>query len=164
MTGIRSWALTTYHADTAAIAIQIDMTSGKALLVTLEWEQDDTDVDLYVHEPDGEVSWWADKTTDTGGFLDLDDTNGYGPEHYTLEWDEHTVECGAYEIRVHYYSDRSTGYDATGTVTIVQYTSDGESNHWQYPFEITYDNSANSDPGDTGSDWADIGTVYFNSC
>jgi hypothetical protein len=163
LTGLRSLPLLAFAQDTAAIAIQIEMRSGKAL-VTLEWEQDSTDVDLYVHEPDGEVSWWSDRTTATGGFIDRDDTSGYGPEHYTLEWEEHTVECGAYEIRVHYYSDHSTGYDATGTVTIVQYTSDGESSHWQYPFEITYDNSANSDPGDTGSDWADIGTVYFNSC
>lgn len=68
--------------------------------VTLTWDTDKTDVDLHVIEPSGEKCWYQDKTTMSGGNLDLDVTDGFGPETYTLA----CAETGRYQVWAVYYS------------------------------------------------------------
>jgi uncharacterized protein YfaP (DUF2135 family) len=74
------------------------------LWVKLTWEEDKADVDLYVTEPNNSTAWFKTKTNVSGGFLDFDDTDGYGPEHYYISsLAGHKVDAGNYSIRVHYY-------------------------------------------------------------
>jgi hypothetical protein len=70
------------------------------LRVTITWNTDNTDVDLWVIEPGGEKCFYQHRTTKNGGELSQDCTQGYGPERYQAV---HTVE-GEYIIKVHYYS------------------------------------------------------------
>jgi len=55
--------------------------------VTLSWDLDNTDVDLYVEEPQtyGEICFSFNNRTKIGGLLTKDFTNGYGPEEYLLK-------------------------------------------------------------------------------
>lgn len=88
--------------------------SPAALTVTLTWDQGDSDVDLHVLEPgtDGRHIYYNNKGYDTTQpYLDLDNTQGYGPEHYyavygsTLPGADNLY--GDYQVRVQYYADHS---------------------------------------------------------
>jgi uncharacterized protein YfaP (DUF2135 family) len=72
---------------------------AKDLRVTLTWDTDHTDVDLWVTGPDGEKVFYQKKQGAQGGTLDTDVTSGYGPETYT----QARLVPGAYRIEAHYY-------------------------------------------------------------
>ncbi len=90
-----------------------------AMTIQQTWDADDTDVDLHLVRPDaayysipGDCHWrnrspeWGDAADPTDNpYLDVDDTNGFGPEIITLE---HT-EQGRYLVYSHYYSDHRNG-------------------------------------------------------
>ncbi len=69
--------------------------------VRLDWSQHsgNTDIDLHVVDPYGERIYFSNMTSESGGYLDRDDTHGPGPEH--IHWD--TAPLGSYKIYVHYY-------------------------------------------------------------
>ncbi len=73
----------------------------KPLKIILMWDTDKTDVDLHVVEPNGEECYYGHRETSTGGSLDVDIVDGYGPEIYTRS----VPLKGNYTIKVHYYSD-----------------------------------------------------------
>ncbi|MCX7704258.1 MAG: DUF2135 domain-containing protein [Planctomycetota bacterium] len=71
----------------------------KDLRVTLTWDTIYTDMDLWVSDPNGEKCYYENTETKIGGSLDTDETNGYGPETFTLS------RCvkGPYTVQVHYF-------------------------------------------------------------
>jgi uncharacterized protein YfaP (DUF2135 family) len=69
------------------------------LRVTISWNTDDTDVDLWVIEPDGTKVFYSNRKSRTGGELSQDMTQGYGPERYQIE----KAQEGAYTVVVHYF-------------------------------------------------------------
>ena len=69
------------------------------LRVTISWNTDNTDVDLWVLEPDGTKCFYSNQKTSSGGQLSQDQTQGYGPERYQVE----KALPGVYTIIVHYY-------------------------------------------------------------
>jgi hypothetical protein len=69
------------------------------LRVTISWNTDATDVDLWVIEPDGTKVFYQAKTSKNGGQLSADMTQGYGPERYVAP----KALAGEYTIIVHYY-------------------------------------------------------------
>ena len=68
--------------------------------VVLSWDTDGTDVDLHVVDPSGEECYYGHRVTKIGGKLDVDDTDGFGPEVFTLA----NAAAGKYQVRVKYYS------------------------------------------------------------
>lgn len=68
--------------------------------VTLNWGAE-PDVDLHVFEPDGTHVFYADRQGHVG-YLDVDDTSSFGPEHYFASCD--ALLPGSYRIGVNYYS------------------------------------------------------------
>jgi tetratricopeptide (TPR) repeat protein len=70
------------------------------LRVTISWNTDATDVDLWVVEPDGEKCFYQHNRTKNGGALSQDQTQGYGPERYHIE----KAQPGVYTIYVHYFA------------------------------------------------------------
>lgn len=115
------------------------------LWVQLTWSEDHADADLYVTEPNGETAWYGDKTNSSGGFLDLDDTDGYGPEHYYISSEEgHSVDSGNYTIRVHYYA--SHGHSGSVRAKVVVYRN--ETHYGTYgSHSISTADSSSSGPG-----------------
>jgi tetratricopeptide (TPR) repeat protein len=69
------------------------------LRVTISWNTDATDVDLWVIEPDGTKCFYQHNRTKNGGELSQDETQGYGPERYQVA----KALPGAYTIFVHYF-------------------------------------------------------------
>lgn len=80
--------------------------------VTLEWNTDKTDMDLWVDEPTGERAIYNNPKTAIGGRLSNDMTAGYGPEEYLLK----RAPDGQYEIRVNTY--RTDILDQNGATVI----------------------------------------------
>jgi hypothetical protein len=70
------------------------------LRVTISWNTDATDVDLWVIEPDGTKCYYQHNRTKNGGELSQDQTQGYGPERYQVA----KALPGTYTILVHYYN------------------------------------------------------------
>jgi hypothetical protein len=66
-------------------------------VATLTWSQP-TDLDLYTTAPNGEVAWYRNRVISVGE-LDYDDTDGYGPENFTLR----RKLVGRYTIAVDFY-------------------------------------------------------------
>ncbi|MEX3073756.1 YfaP family protein [Vibrio alginolyticus] len=95
----------------SALEVAEDVLPSGAFTATLEWGSE-PDVDLHVFEPNGSHVYYRAKQGQVG-FLDLDDTNGYGPEHYTLPCDN--IEEGTYRVGVNYYRGESP---ETARVTI----------------------------------------------
>jgi len=69
------------------------------LTVTISWNTDNTDVDLWVVEPGGHACGHSKKKTPNGGELLDDLTRGYGPERYRIR----RAVAGEYVVLVKYY-------------------------------------------------------------
>lgn len=104
------------------------------LTVTLSWGQDSSDVDLYVREPSfagaaGDTVYYQHRKGASGEspYLDIDNTSGYGPEHYYAKQGTQTLSTegsanpdglyGHYDVRVHYYADHDDDPDSTQPVS-----------------------------------------------
>jgi len=129
-----------------------------AILVTLSWKKPETDVDLYVTDPTGATSWFRSKVTPDGGALDVDDIDGWGPEHWTLPYTA-TVRYGqAYQVHLHYYKDRGEQGTVPYEVTVnVDEGKDCEQTRY-YAGSLSVADPENEEPGSSGPDWVTIGS------
>jgi TonB-dependent SusC/RagA subfamily outer membrane receptor len=71
------------------------------LRIVVDWNKDETDIDLHIIEPGGDECMYRNRNTKTGGRLSEDFTEGYGPEEYQIK----AAKKGKYFIRVNYYGD-----------------------------------------------------------
>lgn len=71
----------------------------KDLRITMTWDTPGTDIDLWVTGPDGEKVNYQQKQGKAGGILDVDVTDGFGPETYT----QARVQPGTYRVQANYY-------------------------------------------------------------
>lgn len=69
------------------------------LRVSMSWNTDATDIDLWVIEPDGTKCFYSHAKTKNGGELSQDQTQGYGPERYQVK----KALKGTYRVIVHYF-------------------------------------------------------------
>jgi hypothetical protein len=119
------------------------------LWTELRWNTDGTDVDFHLLPPSGTFpgSMWTStdcyygyKTPSWGGFLDVDNTSGYGPEHITIPA---ASDTGTYRLFVHYYSDHTSGN--TPTSAFVTVSVRGGPNRNFGPYSLVVDSSRAGD-------------------
>ena len=91
------------------------------LRIAMEWDVDNTDVDLHVLEPDGEEAFYGHRRTQSGGYVSHDVTTGYGPEEYLKK----TGAAGTYKILVNYFGSRQQTLLGPATVTATVFTNWG---------------------------------------
>jgi Ca-activated chloride channel homolog len=82
------------------------------LRVVLTWDADNTDIDLWVIDPTGEVAIYNQPRTKTGGRMSRDFTGGYGPEVFTIR----RAIPGTYVVKANYYGSRQQ--KLSGDVTV----------------------------------------------
>ena len=76
--------------------------TGK-LAFELRWDKQNTDLDLYLVLPvSGDTVFWRDRTSASGGVLDVDDNDGYGPEKIVHPFFVQFADSMA-QLGVHYY-------------------------------------------------------------
>ncbi|QEG20555.1 hypothetical protein [Mariniblastus fucicola] len=98
--------------DFAAARLQ---TLGKHLpfgtadvVITMMWNQDQTDVDLHVVEPSGEECFYKHNRTKSGGAITSDITTGFGPEMYFNA----NAPRGKYQLKAKFFG---SGQNRTST-------------------------------------------------
>ncbi|TWO68690.1 DUF2135 domain-containing protein [Caenimonas sedimenti] len=89
-----------------------------ALRVVLAWDTDDTDMDLWVTDPNGEVASYGRPLTRQGGAMSPDATGGYGPEEFALK----QARPGKYVVQAQFYGHRQQALSA-GTTVMVRVTT-----------------------------------------
>lgn len=78
--------------------------------VTLTWDGTG-DVDLHTFEPQGAQVYYS-RRRGQSGYLDTDNVNAYGPEHYYASCDANVLQAGVYQIGINNYA-RAEGRTAT---------------------------------------------------
>lgn len=81
--------------------------------VVLNWNKNDTDMDLWVTDPNLETCYYSHKETLIGGRLSNDFTRGYGPEQFLLK----KAVKGKYQVKVNYYGDQQ--FKLSGPTTVM---------------------------------------------
>jgi uncharacterized protein YfaP (DUF2135 family) len=87
--------------------------------VILGWSTDQTDLDLHVITPSGEHCWYGNRTLSDGGTLDVDVTDGYGPEIFETPVAKH----GRYYVYVNYYGGGGSDSDGKPAVITVAHVT-----------------------------------------
>ena len=72
------------------------------LRAVLTWDADNTDIDLWVTDPNGEKAFYGHRLTYQGGAMSRDFTGGYGPEEFSLK----TAKPGRYLVQAQFYGHR----------------------------------------------------------
>jgi hypothetical protein len=94
------------------------------LRVTISWNTDATDVDLWVIEPDGTKCFYQHNRTKNGGELSQDQTQGYGPERYQVA----KALKGKYRVLVHYFNSNPNllAGETHVNVTVTRFAGTGQ--------------------------------------
>jgi len=72
------------------------------LRAVLTWDADNSDMDLWVTDPNGERCYYAQMITAQGGRMSRDFTGGYGPEEFSLR----KAKPGKYQVHANFFGHR----------------------------------------------------------
>jgi tetratricopeptide (TPR) repeat protein len=100
--------------DLAKVDARLRRNLPLALRVVMAWDTDDTDVDLWVVDPNGEKASYANRLTYQGGAMSPDATGGYGPEEFSLK----EAKPGKYAVQAQFYGNRQQVLSAGTTVML----------------------------------------------
>jgi hypothetical protein len=92
--------------------------------IVLDWNTHETDLDLWVTEPNGEKCYYGNILTVNGGSIMEDFMDGYGPEEYMIR----NAIKGEYKIEVDYFDDRVQKIAGPTTLQITIFTNYGRPN------------------------------------
>jgi hypothetical protein len=106
-----------------------------SLRFVLVWETDASDVDLHVADRNGNHAYYGQPTLPSGGKLEADVTNGYGPEAFTIA---EKAKGYPYTLRVRYYARGPMGF-GMGKVQIVEHDGKGKLRFDERPFVLMKD-------------------------
>jgi len=84
--------------------------------ITLTWNNN-ADIDLHVIDPNGEKIYWKNKTSSSGGSLDVDNTVAYGPEN--IFWPKGEAPEGIYEVYIHHFDWGSSSRPYISNYTVI---------------------------------------------
>ncbi|MBL0210678.1 MAG: DUF2135 domain-containing protein [Holophagaceae bacterium] len=85
--------------------------------VVLNWDTDNSDMDLHVIDPRGEECFYSHSRTELGGRISVDATGGYGPEEFLLK----KAVPGTYKVRANYFGTRQQTVIGATTVVLELY-------------------------------------------
>ncbi len=88
--------------DTSAMDPRLLCNLPLDLRAVLSWDADNTDIDLWVTDPNGEKAYYAHRLTYQGGAMSRDFTGGYGPEEFSLK----TAQPGKYLVQAQFFGHR----------------------------------------------------------
>jgi hypothetical protein len=94
--------------------------------IVLNWDADNTDVDLWVTEPNQEKCMYSYKLTSNGGRISNDFTQGYGPEEYLIR----NAPKGTYRIQAHYFGNHRPTLSGKAILTVQFYQ------YYGTPYEV----------------------------
>lgn len=94
------------------------------LRVTLTWDADACDMDLWVIEPSGEKAFYGHRATTSGGRFGCDFTQGYGPEEFLVK----KAMPGKFQVKIDFFGNSQQILAGATTVQIKIYKNYGRPN------------------------------------
>lgn len=94
------------------------------LRVVLNWDADNSDMDLWVSDPNGERAYYGNRLTRQGGRMSADLTSGYGPEEFMLK----AAMPGKYKVEANYFGNRQQLVSGSVTLRLALITGFGAPN------------------------------------
>lgn len=110
--------------DTAFVDRRLLRNLPLALRTVLSWDSDNSDMDLWVTDPDGEKAYYGHRLTYQGGRMSNDLTGGYGPEEFALR----TARPGTYRVEANFFGDRQQIVTGATTLQLWLSTNFGRAN------------------------------------
>lgn len=89
--------------------------------IVIDWNHNDTDIDLWVFDPKGEKAFYGNIDTKIGGRMSEDLTDGYGPEEFMLK----NAINGEYKVMVKHFSDNVQKISGPAILKVTLYTNYG---------------------------------------
>jgi tetratricopeptide (TPR) repeat protein len=86
--------------------------------VVINWNMDNTDIDLHITDPNDEDCYYGHRETEIGGRISVDNTRGYGPEQFLLK----KAIPGKYRIVIDYFGDSQFTNAGPSTIMAEIYT------------------------------------------
>ncbi|MFG6485092.1 VIT domain-containing protein [Roseateles sp. BYS78W] len=102
LTELNAIAARTPGVDLGRVDARLRRNLPLDLRAVLAWDADNTDIDLWVTDPNGEKAFYGHRLTRQGGAMSRDFTGGYGPEEFSLR----KAKPGRYEVRAQFYGHR----------------------------------------------------------
>ncbi len=90
--------------------------------IVINWSTDNTDMDLWVIDPEGIKTFYGNRVSKNGGKISNDMTRGYGPEEFMLK----KALKGAYQIKVKYYGTSQQKLTGPTVIRAEVYTGYGK--------------------------------------
>ena len=90
--------------------------------MVLSWDADNTDIDLWVTDPNGEKVFYANALSYQGGRISRDFTGGYGPEEFSLKH----AKPGKYRVQAEFYGHRQQIVAPATTLQLELFTNYGK--------------------------------------
>lgn len=116
--------------------------------VLIDWNHNDTDIDLWVIDPNGEKCYYSHKETKIGGLMSEDMTRGFGPEQFLLK----KALKGSYSVKVKYYGSTQQKISGPTFLKITTFKNYGKKNELKFTELVRLKNV---------SDILDLGNVEF---
>jgi len=91
------------------------------LRVVLSWDSDNTDIDLWVTDPNGEKVYYSNPLSYQGGRISADFTGGYGPEEFLLR----QAKPGKYRVQAQFYGHRQQTVSGSTSLQLNFFTGFG---------------------------------------
>ncbi len=88
--------------DTKEFPLKVASNYDMDIRVVIDWNHNDTDIDLHIINPNTEECSYTNTKTKTGGELSKDMTKGFGPEEFKQKF----AMKGVFYVKVNYYGDR----------------------------------------------------------
>lgn len=116
--------------------------------VVIDWNHNDTDIDLWVIDPNKEKCYYKYKRTKIGGLMSNDMTEGFGPEQFSLK----KAIKGEYKIKAKYYSDSQQKISGPTFLKVSVFKNYGKKNEERVVKLVRLKNK---------DDVIDLGTIVF---
>jgi tetratricopeptide (TPR) repeat protein len=89
--------------------------------IVMDWNMNNTDIDLWVTDPNNEKCYYSHNRTAIGGRISHDMTQGFGPEQFLLK----KAIKGTYKVEINYYGDRQVTIAGPTTIMAELFTHYG---------------------------------------
>ena len=92
--------------------------------IVIDWNHNDTDIDLWIIDPNKEKCYYSHKETKIGGLISDDMTQGFGPEQFVLK----NAVRGNYQIKVKYFANSKQKISGPTFLKITTFKNYGSKN------------------------------------
>lgn len=106
------------NLDLSAIDDRLIYAMPVDIRIVLNWDTDNSDMDLWVIDPCGETCMYNNSRTHIGGLISEDFTQGYGPEEFLIR----RAVQGKYVVKANYFGTREQTVVGPTTIYLDVYT------------------------------------------